>query len=190
MIIPDIDIDFANPQDALKHLTYINASQVFSGELTKHNSGVYLTSIPVDSSTGLAAIPYKEAEKRGYFKVDFLTLKIYEKVKDNDHLDKLLNTEPLWEMLEYDNIVNGLFQIRDHFDIVDQIKPTSIEELAVVIALIRPGKRHLLYETYDDILENIWKPDSSGFTFKKSHAISYAMVIVVQMNLQMDDIDE
>ena len=190
MIIPDIDIDFAKPAKALENIKHIKASRIENKELVKHNCGVYLNSIPVDPNTGFSAIPYKEAEKRGYYKIDFLSLSVYDNILTEKHLDKLLAMSPLWEILEDERLVSELFQIKDHFSIINKIRPKSVEELAICIALIRPGKRYLVDKTMEEIKHNIWLPDDSGFIFKKSHAIGYALVIVVQMNLMMEELED
>ena len=43
---------------------------------------MYLQPIPFDQLTGLSSIDYKEAEDRGYFKLDFLNNSLYEGVRD------------------------------------------------------------------------------------------------------------
>lgn len=187
-IIPDIDIDFADSKKAFSIIPHVKASQVQANELVQHNSGIYLNNIPVDTKTGLSAIPYKEAEKRGFFKIDFLSLTLYKNVRDEEHLDMLLDREPMWELLEDEVIVSELFQIKGHFDIVSKIKPKSIEDLALIMALIRPGKKYLINKEMSYIQEHIWDKDKNGFSFKKSHAISYAMVLVVQMNLMLEEL--
>ena len=48
-------------------------------------------------------IEYKEAEERGYFKLDILNVSLYKDVKDEQHLDKLVSQEPLWELLEQED---------------------------------------------------------------------------------------
>jgi hypothetical protein len=64
------------------------------------------------------------------------------------------------------------------------MKPTSIGQLAAVLAVIRPAKRHLVGKDWDTVMKEVWtKPDSDEYFFKKSHATAYAMAIVVQMNL-------
>ena len=71
----DIDIDFPtsfNPLDVFNQA--VQASQVNNKKLTKHPAGIYLQTIPKDPITGLSAIPYKQAEEFGYFKVDCLHL--------------------------------------------------------------------------------------------------------------------
>ena len=54
----------------------------------------------------------------------------------------------------------------------------------MILALIRPGKRHLIGRTWDELQTVIWeKPADNSYYFKRSHAIGYATVIALQMNL-------
>jgi DNA polymerase III alpha subunit len=69
------------------------------------------------------------------------------------------------------------------------MKPTSVEELAMCLALIRPAKRHLIGKTWTEIGTEIWeKPENGDYYFKKAHAVAYAMVIAVQINLICEDL--
>jgi hypothetical protein len=64
------------------------------------------------------------------------------------------------------------------------MKPTSISQLAAVLAMIRPAKRHLIGKDWDTVMQEVWtKPDGDEYFFKKSHATAYAVAVVVQMNL-------
>jgi DNA polymerase III alpha subunit len=64
------------------------------------------------------------------------------------------------------------------------MKPQSIEQLAAVLAMIRPAKRYLIGKDWTEVMADVWvKPASDEYFFKKAHAIAYAHVIVVQMNL-------
>jgi DNA polymerase III alpha subunit len=64
------------------------------------------------------------------------------------------------------------------------MKPTNIEQLAAVLAMIRPAKRHLIGKDWDSVMKEVWvKPTTDEYYFKKSHSVSYAMAIVVQMNM-------
>lgn len=180
----DIDIDVKDREVLLEKLKHIPASIIKDGEIKKHNTGVYFTDIPTHPFTNSANIDYKEAEDRGYFKLDILNVGVYEKVKDEKHLQELIDQEPDWSLLEHKEIVEQLFHIHNHFDIVSKLKPKSVEELAAVLAIIRPAKRHLLKQNWSDIKENVWKkPTDDSYYFKKSHAIGYALAIVVQLNL-------
>ena len=182
--MPDIDIDFADRSKALEHFKHASAAIDDNGTFKKHNTGIYCTSIPYNPLTGLSTIDYKTAEDRGYFKIDFLNVSVYEKVKDRDHLKTLMETEPLWDLLLQDDFTNLLFHVNGHGSLLRQMKPTSIEELAMCLALIRPAKRHLVGRTWTEIGLEIWeKPTNGEYYFKKAHAVAYAHVIVVQMNL-------
>jgi hypothetical protein len=191
--VPDVDIDFANRDHALEGIVHIPASRIERDDLRKHVVGVYLQSIPQDPLTGFASIPYKDAEERGYFKVDFLNLHIYKQVRDEDHLNDLLTREPMWELLDEPQIVEQLFQLGGVIDdiptsdLLSAYKPRSIMDLAIFLALIRPRKKHLIGLEWDEIKREIWTPgDEDLYGFKKAHSVSYAHVIVVQLNLLLE----
>ena len=180
----DIDIDVKDRDVLLEKLKHIPASIIQNGEIKKHNTGVYFTDIPVHPFTNTANIDYKQAEDRGYFKLDILNVGVYENVKDEKHLQQLIDQEPDWSLLEHKEIVEQLFHIHNHYDIVSKLKPTSVEQLAAVLAIIRPAKRNLLNATWPEIELNVWtKPQDDTYYFKKSHAVGYALAICVQMNL-------
>ena len=180
----DIDIDVKDRDVLLEKIKHIPASIIQNGEIKKHNTGVYFTDIPKHPFTGSANIDYKEAEDRGYFKLDFLNVGVYENVKDEKHLLELVNQDPDWSLLRHKQIVEQLFHIHNHFDIVNTLEPKSVEQLAAVLAIIRPAKRHLLKQTWNEINEHVWtKPTDDSYYFKKSHEIGYALAICVQMNL-------
>jgi DNA polymerase III alpha subunit len=182
--MPDIDIDFADRTRALEVFKPIAAAISENGTFKKHNTGVYCTSIPHNPFTGISTIDYKEAEDRGYFKIDFLNVSVYDGVRDRDHLKKLMETEPLWDLLQEDEFTQNLFHVNGHGSILRQAKPESIEQLAAVLAMIRPAKRYLIGKDWTTIMTEIWtKPENDEYYFKKAHAIAYAHVIVVQMNL-------
>jgi len=180
----DIDIDVKDRDVLLEKLKHIPASIIQNGEIKKHNTGVYFTDIPTHPFTNSANIDYKEAEDRGYFKLDILNVGVYDKVKNEKHLQELIDQEPDWSLLEHKEIVEQLFHIHNHFDIINKLKPKSVEELAAVLAIIRPAKRHLLNESWNNINENVWKkPTDDSYYFKKSHAVGYALAICVQLNV-------
>jgi len=82
----DIDIDFADREEILSKIPHISAARIERGELKKHNTGIYLQKIPANPITNIATIDYENAEKRGYFKLDFLNVSIYKDIKSEDHL--------------------------------------------------------------------------------------------------------
>ena len=182
--MPDIDIDFVDRDQALKLFDHIPASRLDNGKLVKHNTGVYLHAVPVDAVSGLCQLPYEEAEDNKYFKIDFLNVGIYKGVRDEEHLVHLMNQEPLWDLLEQDEFVNLLFHLNGHGDIIRKTRPTSVEQLSAVLAMIRPAKRYLIGKDWTTIMKEVWtKPETGDYYFKKSHATAYAVAIVVQMNL-------
>lgn len=182
--MPDIDIDFADRSKILEVLQHIKASRFENDKLLPHNTGIYLNSIPHNPVTNLASIEYKTAEDRGYFKLDFLNVSLYKDIKNEQHLLELMEHEPLWDLLQQDEFVNLLFHLNGHGAILRKTCPTSVEELAAVLAMIRPAKRHLIGKTWTEIMMEIWNPPENGeYYFKKAHAIAYAMAVVVQMNL-------
>lgn len=183
-ISTDIDIDVQNRDEVLKHLPHLAASIITTSETKKHNSSVYFQNIPVNPLTGLASIDYKEADKLGYFKIDFLNLNLLKDITSEEHLVRLMDKEPDWKLLENKEFVKQLFHIHDYFDIINTLKPKTVEQLAMALAIIRPAKRYLVDKTWNEIEKDVWiKPTDGSYYFKKSHSISYALNIVVQMNL-------
>jgi len=187
--MPDIDIDFLDRDQALNLFKHVKASRVDEGKLVKHNTGVYLHEVPVSAIEGLCAVPYEEAEDRGYFKIDFLNVGIYKGVRDEAHLVELMNREPLWDLLLDDNFSSLLFHVNGHGGILRETQPKTVEQLAAVLAMIRPAKRHLVGKDWTTIMKEVWaKPENNDYFFKKSHATAYAAAIVVQMNLICEQI--
>jgi len=153
--------------------------------LRKHNSGVYVTDIPYDPMTGFANIDYITAEQRGYFKIDFLNMSVYKLVRDRQHYQQLLNQEPPWEKLWQDpKWASQLVHIGNYCDLLDSMRPDSVTRMAAFISIIRPGKAHLQNLPWDQVFRSVWDGDDSrGFIFKKSHAISYSMLVKLHMNI-------
>ena len=188
--MPDIDIDFADRNNVLDKIKHVPATIVDKdGTFKKHNTGVYCTAIPHNPLTGTASIDYKSAEDRGYFKIDFLNVSLYQQIKNEEQLIRLINTEPLWDLLEQQEFSDMLFHVNGHHSVLTQMKPKNILQLAAVLAMIRPAKRHLIGKSWDEVMNDVWvKPEGDEYYFKKAHAVAYAHVIVVQMNLICEDI--
>ena len=183
----DVDIDTPTsfvPQRLFP--SWPRASMVKDDELVPHPCGVYPQAIPVDPLTHLAAIPYREAEELGYYKLDFLHLSVYDHFSSRAEIEELLQVEPDWGLLLIPSEQVKLFQLSKHGDLLSTIRPRTIEELADVLALIRPGKRALLklYQAQRPAARRaLYAKDEQGYSFKKSHAIAYALVIVLQLHL-------
>lgn len=178
----DVDIDFADREQILKLLDYTPAMIKDGTKEKKHNTGVYFHNAAVNPFTGLATMDYKNAEDLGWFKIDLLNVGIYSDFESNEQIDWLLAKEPAWELLEHKEVIQQLFHIHNHSDTVIKMKPKSIEQLAMVLAIIRPGKKHLIDKSWADIEKEVWIKTDDVYSFKHSHAIGYAMAIVLQMN--------
>ena len=181
----DIDIDFADREQALAVLETVPASIMRDGKLIKHNTGVYATEIPMDPFTGYASIEYNDAEDRGYMKLDFLNVNLYKQVKDEAHLVSLMR-EPDWAKLYDKTICDQLMHVNGHYDLLLQMpEPVdSIPRLAMFLAIIRPAKRHLAGKTWKEVAMTVWdKVEGEGYAFKRAHAVSYSQLVVVNLNL-------
>lgn len=180
----DIDIDIAARDRLLSLIPNTPALLRQNGRDRKHNTGVYFHEVPTNPFTGLATIDHKEAEEIGYFKIDVLNVSMYKNIEDPEMMDRLMEMEPVWELLDYPEVVEQLFHIHKYYNIVNQMKPRSVPQLAAVLAIIRPAKRHLIGESWDKVFETVWdKPESDEYYFKKSHAHAYATAIVLQLNM-------
>jgi hypothetical protein len=178
----DIDIDFANRETVLRLIQHVPARQS-NGK--KHNSGIYVTDIPADPVNQCAAIDYEEAEQRGYFKLDFLNMSVYQLIRDPVHYEEMLTATPPWERLWTDHAwASQLAHVGNYTDLLRAMKPDSIPRMAAFISIIRPGKAHLQTRPWTEVFTEVWDGDESrGYTFKKSHSISYAALVALHMNL-------
>ena len=186
--MPDIDIDFADRDIILSQLKH-RVAKLDTGK--KHNTGVYTTEIPHNPIDNLATVEHKTADQRGYFKLDFLNVSIYKDVKDETHLLQLMEKQPLWQLLEHKDFSDQVFHLSGHSQLLQQLKPTSVQQLAATLAIIRPAKRHLANESWETIIKEVWtKPTDGTYYFKKAHAFAYAMSVIVHMNLICEQLSE
>ena len=182
----DIDIDFGDRDKILSLLNHTPASIIRDDKLSKHNTGVYFTDIPVDPFTGQSSIDYQAAEDMGYFKLDFLNVNLYQQVRDEAHLMELMKQEPDWAKLYEREFCEQLIHIGNHYDTLIKMPEAvnSIPRMAMFLSVIRPAKRHLIGNTWADVAKTVWeKPQDDSYYFKRSHAISYAHLVAVHMNL-------
>lgn len=180
----DVDIDISDRDKILKFIKHIPSAIRNTSPIRKHATGIYITAIPYDPINNMSALHYEDAERRGYFKLDLLNVHLYNKVKNEEHLISLMS-EPDWSMLDDRNIVEQLMHLGNQYDTIKKMPEpiNSITRLAMFLAVIRPAKRHLIGKTFKEINETVWDNDSSGYSFKRSHAIAYAHLVVVNMNL-------
>jgi hypothetical protein len=182
----DIDIDFPDRDRALALLKTTPASILRDGKLVRHNTGVYPTAIPTDPFNGQASIDYEVAEDRGYAKLDFLNVSLYTQIKSEQHLQELIKQEPDWASLYDPEFCGKLIHIGNHYKTLIQMPEavTSIPRMAMFLSVIRPAKRHLIGLPWAEVAKTVWdKPVGDEYYFKKSHAVAYAHLVVVNMNL-------
>jgi len=181
----DIDIDLADREQLLRLIQSTPARQLHQGQVRRHNSGVYVTDIPYDPVNQCAAIDYEQAEQLGYFKIDLLNMSVYQLIKSPEHYKQLLDQEPPWSRLWTDTAWAGqLVHVGNYTELLATMKPDSIVRMAAFISIIRPGKAHLQNRPWPEVFASVWDgDDSKGFVFKHAHAIGYAALVALHMNL-------
>ena len=173
--MPDIDIDFVDRDAALKLFKHIPASRIDNDRLIKHNTGVYLHSVPMSAVEAVCSVPYDHADAEAYFKIDFLNVGIYKGIRDEIHLIQLMETEPLWDLLQDEEFIQNLFHVNGHGSILRQSKPESIEQLAAVLAMIRPAKRYLIGKDWTTVMAEVWRSEEHTSELQSHACISYAV---------------
>ena len=190
-MVADIDIDCADRNHVLQLIQHIPAMHNTNGDIKLHNSGIYVCDIPRDAVNGCAAMDYKTAEQRGYVKIDLLNMSVYKNIKDPAHYQAMLDRELPWSRLWQDpEWASQLVHVGNYVSLLQSMRPDSITRMAAFISVIRPGKAHLQNRAWSDVFASVWdRDDSRGYVFKKSHAISYAVLVALHMNL-CDTLDQ
>jgi hypothetical protein len=185
----DIDIDLADRNQLIKLIDCVSARQSHQGQVRRHNSGVYVTDIPYDPVNECAAIDYEMAEQLGYFKIDLLNMSVYQLIQDPEHYEHMLNKEPPWNRLWTDiEWSKQLVHVGNYSELLKSMRPDSIPRMAAFISIIRPGKAHLQNRPWAEVFESVWDGDDSrGFVFKHAHAIGYAALVALHMNLLTEE---
>ena len=180
----DVDIDLGNRDNILKYIQHIPAAMLKVNPIRKHSTGIYVTEIPYDAIHGMASIDYSDAEERGYFKIDLLNVHVYSKVRDEFHLVELMR-EPNWKNLRDRDFVGKLIHLNGQYSTLCSMPESinNIEQLSMFLAIIRPGKKHLIGKKWAEMESEVWDRNVDGYTFRRSHAIAYAQLVIVHMNL-------
>lgn len=191
--LPDFDFEVLHREEVVKLFPEARiASQKSSdgNKLTRHNTGLYFQNIPIFPD-GLSALPYDQAEKKGFAKVDIMSAPAdpYAGITSMTEL-KWWMTQPIdWSWFTNESFVSRLF----HFSgtthighdpvpmarVVAYYTPQSIDDVAVLAALKLPPKYQMIGDPLDKIRETIWIKERK-INFKKAHAIAYALAIAVQ----------
>lgn len=182
-VIPDLDIDCNNKtlEKLTSVLQLIPASQISETTIKQHPVGYYPENIPTDPITGLSAIDYKSAENDlGFIKFDFLHNTVYDKFSSRKEIEENLSQPIDWDKLKDEEFVKTLPHINNYYQLLQKMPVHSIEELAMFIAIIRPGKKYLQEKAiklgWNYVIDEIWTR-TDEYMFKKSHAIAYALLI-------------
>ena len=180
----DVDIDFSDRDKILQYIKHTPAAMLNAKPMRKHATGVYITNVPYDPVNDMCALDYQEAEKRGYFKLDLLNVHVYSYVKDETHLIQLMR-EPNWKNLDNKEFVEKLIHLSNHYNSIQKMPEpiNTIPRLAMFLAIIRPGKKHLIGLPWAEVAKTVWDKGTDGYVFKKSHSLAYAQLVVVNMNL-------
>jgi hypothetical protein len=93
--------------------------------------------------------------------------------------------DPDWSKLKDKSFVEKLIHLNNqYYNLVKMPEPIdSIPRLAMFLAVIRPGKKHLIGKTWSEISKTVWDKGTDGYIFKKSHSISYSWLVAVHINL-------
>lgn len=192
-VTTDVDIDVFGRDKILEGIECVfGRIDRPDNSFEKHKTGVYFQNIPRDPITNISTLDHRIAKDYGYFKIDFLNVNLYEKVKSEEHLLALINKEPPWDFFEYQEVTDQLFHLNGHSDLLKKYKPKSIEDLAMILAIMRPAKAYLQQTDWDTIRKEVWIKDSGdeAYFFKRSHSISYAIAIVVNLNLLIEEMEK
>lgn len=188
----DVDIDVVGREKILEGIESVTGRIDREGDrFEKHNTGVYFQNIPRDPTTNISTLDHRIAAEYGYFKIDFLNVHMYEGVRNEAHLLELINKEPPWDFFEYGEVTDQLFHLSGNSHLLQKFKPQSVEDLAMVLAMMRPGKAYLQREGWDKVRKEVWiKTDADIYQFKRAHAIAYSIAICVNLNLLIEKISK
>ena len=193
--IPDVDLDVSDRDKAVSSLRkFTQASQINNESVMEpHTTGIYYQQVPMDPITGLAAFPYKEAEFLGYFKVDLIPNHVYDLVKSNEDLDALLEAPIDWEWFQDKRFFEAedrrfqLTHLAKYHHLCEMYPPQSVEDIACMIAVIRPRKKYLVGRPWDELKAKVWEKldteDEKHYFFKKSHAVAFGVLVILHAQL-------
>jgi DNA polymerase III alpha subunit len=189
VVTTDVDIDCFGRDKILQGIECVfGRIDRADDKFERHPTGVYFQNIPRDPTTNISTIDHRIANDYGYFKIDFLNVNMYEGVRSEEHLLKLMDTDPPWEFFQYEEITDKLFHLKGYSYLLKRFMPKSIEDLAMILAMIRPAKAYLQSATWETVRKEIWDKslDRTDYSFKRQHAVSYGLAVVVNLNLLIE----
>lgn len=203
----DLDLDIPASKSELIRNGLTKASILTEkGTYQNHPAGVYLYAA-VPEFEGTAVIDYKTMEEKEYQKIDIL---------NNSYLDDITNKEMIrfiglieQEDIDWEELwrYTEPYQLGKYPGILREFKVSSVLDLAIILALIRPGsvsnydkmkafihtdkllvkktedKQKILRETYGiPIFAEQFKElgiNDGKYRYKKPHSIGYAYVLLI-----------
>lgn len=207
MKFSDLDLDIPSKQsDSIKKDIVRGSVLNERGRLQPHPAGVYFyKSIP--SFGGITLLDYKEMEYNDYQKIDILNNTYLNDItieELNLYIDLIEKEEIDWQKLW---VYEEPYQLSKYPGILREFKVSSVLDVAIVLALIRPGSLHnydkmkmyihtdkLLKNKTDDVKEILketygiavfdeqfkkLKKDDKKYRYKKPHSIGYAYVLLI-----------
>lgn len=191
IVTTDVDIDCFGRDKILDGLECVfGRIDRADDKFEKHPTGVYFQNIPRDPTTNTSTIDHRIANDYGYFKIDFLNVNMYQGIKNEQHLLDLMDKEPPWDFFQYEEITDKLFHLKGYSHLLQKFPPKSVEDVAMILAMIRPAKAYLQSASWDKVCAEIWdkKLDRTDYHFKRSHSISYALAVIVNLNLLVEQL--
>jgi hypothetical protein len=192
-VTTDVDIDVFGRDGILRGIECVfGRIDRADDKFEKHNTGVYFQNIPRDPTTNISTVDHRIASDYGYFKIDFLNVNMYEGVRNEEHLLELMNKEPPWDFFQYTEVTSQLFHIKEHGHLLQKFKPQSIEDLAMILAMIRPAKAYLQSASWDKVRAEIWNKnlDRTDYHFRRCHSVAYSIAVVVNLNLLIEQLSK
>jgi len=207
MKLSDLDLDIPSTQsDVIKGTLIRGSVKNDRGKRQPHPAGVYFyKSVP--SFEGIAIIDYKTMEKYDYQKIDILNNTFLDNMTAeelNSYIEIIENEDIDWESLwQYEDA----YQLSNYPGILREFQVSSIMDVAIVIAIIRPGTlpnyekmkkfihtdtilnkksdkiKDILKETYGiAIFDEQFKKmgiNDDKYRYKKPHSLGYAYVLLI-----------
>lgn len=200
--LPDVDLEVYDPSrfygSYAKPFNGVRASKLEHGRMVYHASGLYFQHMPLSPNATktrpMAAYPHAIAKSKGFMKIDLLSNRhlfwFGSGLRRRDaYLDLLSHPEFPWDRFVLESLYGKgmnpkIAQLAKWFRFARMYPPKSVDDISVLVALVRPGKKHLQGKSLDDVRAGIWQDDNGGspdMVFKRPHAVATAMTVCLHM---------
>jgi len=207
MKFSDLDLDIPSSKSEIIRNGLTKASILTEkGTYQSHPAGIYMYAA-VPSFNGVAIIDYKEMEKMEYQKIDILNNTYLDGISNKEMIEFISKIEE--EDIEWKDLWRYAepYQLGKYPGILREFKVSSVMDLAIILALIRPGSisnydkmkayihtdtilnkksekaQKILKETYGiPVFNEQFKElgiNDGKYRYKKPHSIGYAYVLLI-----------